>query len=528
MSRLPIRVRLTLAFAAATALVLAAAAVFVYAQLRADLDESVDSALQTRAAAVARSGAEAGVVGDPEESFAQVQAATAGRRGRGRSRGPVEPVSGERRCPASRGRRACWPAARVVVGQSLDDRDEVLAGLIAAFAIGGPLAIAARLAARIRAGGQRDAAGRGDAPPRRGRRRAAAAAGRARRDPPPRRDPERAAGPAARLDRARAPVRGRRQPRAAHAARRAQDRARGARCAIPTRMRRSRPPSRRSTASRSSPRTCSSLARSQEGELPVRRETLQVAAAARGRPRPLRRSREPRRPRHPRRGRRRDASAPIRCGCARRSATWSTTRCATAPATSSCARRRTTAASRWRSPTAARASRRTSPSGAFERFARGDRARTRGGTGLGLAIVRAIAEAHGGRATLEGSTVRVWMPSQGRLSQARSGSTAMRTRTIITITAIGALAARRAPPSPQAATTTPPTSRSPAARWSRPRRPRSPRAGSASPRPRSATRRATTRSRSRGPTAPRSTSSSTATSTSSPPARTTKTQAGDD
>jgi signal transduction histidine kinase len=50
---------------------------------------------------------------------------------------------------------------------------------------------------------------------------------------------------------------------------------------------------------------------------------------------------------------------------------------------------------------------------AFERFARDDRARTRGGSGLGLAIVRAIAEAHGGRATIvpgRGATVRLWLP----------------------------------------------------------------------------------------------------------------------
>ncbi|HEX2411690.1 MAG TPA: ATP-binding protein [Solirubrobacteraceae bacterium] len=55
---------------------------------------------------------------------------------------------------------------------------------------------------------------------------------------------------------------------------------------------------------------------------------------------------------------------------------------------------------------------------AFERFTRGDAARTRGGSGLGLAIVRAIAEAHGGKATIEGAGVRLWLPSQGRLSGA--------------------------------------------------------------------------------------------------------------
>jgi len=67
---------------------------------------------------------------------------------------------------------------------------------------------------------------------------------------------------------------------------------------------------------------------------------------------------------------------------------------------------------------------------AFERFARGDAARGRGGTGLGLAIVQAIAEAHDGTATIAASgaghtTVRLRLPPAGR---AQPGTAASRQR----------------------------------------------------------------------------------------------------
>jgi signal transduction histidine kinase len=58
---------------------------------------------------------------------------------------------------------------------------------------------------------------------------------------------------------------------------------------------------------------------------------------------------------------------------------------------------------------------------AFERFSRGDEARTRGGTGLGLAIVEAIARAHGGSAharNLESTGADVWLSMPKRLNDA--------------------------------------------------------------------------------------------------------------
>ena len=48
---------------------------------------------------------------------------------------------------------------------------------------------------------------------------------------------------------------------------------------------------------------------------------------------------------------------------------------------------------------------------AFERFTRGDHARSRGGAGLGLSIVEAIAAAHGGEARIDGAAVTLHLPA---------------------------------------------------------------------------------------------------------------------
>jgi two-component system, OmpR family, sensor kinase len=163
-SRLPIRARLTAAFALAMVLVLAAAGLFVYVRLEDNLNETVDTGLEARAAAVGGSGeALAGAPQESEEGFAQVLSGTGqvldaagGARGgvltgaeraRAAAGGTVEV---EREVPGieATARILAGPVTAesgaldvFAVGQSLDDRDETLAGVVASFAVGGPIAV---------------------------------------------------------------------------------------------------------------------------------------------------------------------------------------------------------------------------------------------------------------------------------------------------------------------------------------------------------------------------------------------------
>jgi signal transduction histidine kinase len=143
-------------------LVLAAAGTFVYLSLRSDLTESVDNGLRSRADdfVAAPSGAP---LQEPEEAFAQLLTPTGALVERtGGAGGPAltpleareataEPRLSERRIEGVEGtarvlHRRVSVAGRphvVVVGASLEDRKETLSGLIASFAIGGPLAVLA-------------------------------------------------------------------------------------------------------------------------------------------------------------------------------------------------------------------------------------------------------------------------------------------------------------------------------------------------------------------------------------------------
>jgi two-component system, OmpR family, sensor kinase len=171
MRRLPIRLRVTLAFAAAMAVVLAAVGVFLYSQLGARLDESVDEGLRSRASEVTSlveaAGGALGSGGsdlvEQEESFAQVLSAE------GRVLDSTPQLAGEPvLSPAELDRAVAEPSfferdslpgldppvrllaapvdsgdgeAVAVVGATLEDRDEALDSLAALLLIGGPAAL---------------------------------------------------------------------------------------------------------------------------------------------------------------------------------------------------------------------------------------------------------------------------------------------------------------------------------------------------------------------------------------------------
>jgi hypothetical protein len=171
MSRLPIRGRLTGAFAIAMVLVLVGAGLFVYLRLRVDLNDGVNAALRTRADAVValrqRSRATlrqtgGGALAEADQSFAQLLDA----RGRvvdasGGAREPVlTPVQAARVAHGGTvhlerhelgiegtvrvlARPISDPggSAVVAVGQSLDDRNQALSGLVTSFLVGGPVAV---------------------------------------------------------------------------------------------------------------------------------------------------------------------------------------------------------------------------------------------------------------------------------------------------------------------------------------------------------------------------------------------------
>jgi two-component system, OmpR family, sensor kinase len=173
-SRLPIRIRVTLAFAAVMAVVLVAAGFFIYSEMGTRLDESIDNGLRSRAGEAAtlvqeeKTGLAASDTNrliESDESFAQVLTpsgevdSATGQLGdqpvlttsdleRAASEptffeldeGVVPGIDGKVRLLA-RSVEAESGEVVVVVGSSLEDRDEALTNLATLMLIGGPVAL---------------------------------------------------------------------------------------------------------------------------------------------------------------------------------------------------------------------------------------------------------------------------------------------------------------------------------------------------------------------------------------------------
>ena len=288
-SALPIRLRLTLAFAVAMAArARRASACFVYVRVGDALLASVDQTLRAQAPEARRT------LAATSSGAASTATSPAGRRSRRSStpaarprldaaglppllsaarRRRASPADALRRPSRSRGPDGDWRLLAVPTGGGACGRRRALARaarrdahrLLRELLIAGAARAPARVARRLRARRRRAAPGRGDAPPRRRDHRADSpgAAARARGRDEISRLAETLNEMLGRLRggvRARAPVRRRREPRAAHAARAAAHRAR-ARAAPAALARRARGracarPPRRPSGCRGSPRTC--------------------------------------------------------------------------------------------------------------------------------------------------------------------------------------------------------------------------------------------------------------------------------
>jgi heavy metal sensor kinase len=169
MSRVPIRLRLALAFALAAAAVLAATGAVLYVRLGSSLDEAIEQGLEARladATALAAAGGTGagGQPRDPEDSFTQLldtdgNVLDAGQGVPGAAvLGSAElsslafrtPLRAERDAvPGLDGRARLLaagvdtPSGRrvVVVGASLEERDEALGGLLEQLAVVGPVTL---------------------------------------------------------------------------------------------------------------------------------------------------------------------------------------------------------------------------------------------------------------------------------------------------------------------------------------------------------------------------------------------------
>ncbi len=174
MSRIPVRIRVTLAFAAVMAVLIAAAGVFLYLRLEGQLNESIDDGLRSRAsdlASLARqdpgslAGSEDDALIEPDESLAQVltrdgrvvdsspqlddravlsqaELAAVGTEGSFSDTSGIPEIEegGEVRLLAAPVDAGADDLV-VVVGASLEDRNEALATLSRVLLIGGPVAL---------------------------------------------------------------------------------------------------------------------------------------------------------------------------------------------------------------------------------------------------------------------------------------------------------------------------------------------------------------------------------------------------